>query len=105
MVLNESLKDPDKAIPSGFRPNGKGRKLKNCMISKIKAKSKSETSLKVAVCITMYNENEQELKNTLKGVILNYNELRNDESLNFKKQDFLVFLICDGFENIPDSFK
>jgi len=31
--------------------------------------------------------------------------LRNDESLNFKKDDFIVFLICDGYDRIPESFK
>lgn len=59
----------------------------------------------MAVCITMYNENEKELRNTLTGLIYNYNELRNDESLNFKKDDFIVFLICDGYDRIPESFK
>jgi hypothetical protein len=60
---------------------------------------------KLAVCITMYNENEQELKNTLTGVIHNYNELRIDKSLDLKKEDFVVFLICDGYDRIPESFK
>ena len=63
-----------------------------------------ETKIKLAVCITMYNENEEELKTTLRGVIENYNKLKSDKELNFKKQDLLVFLICDGFERIPESF-
>lgn len=41
----------------------------------------------------------------MKGIISNYNELRNDPTMNFKKDDMFVFLICDGFERIPDSFK
>lgn len=53
----------------------------------------------------MYNEDEQELKNTLTGVLHNYNELKLDKDLNFKKEDFLVFLICDGFDRIPASFQ
>lgn len=53
----------------------------------------------------MYNEDEGELKNTLTGVLNNYNELRADPELNFKKEDFVVFLIIDGYDNIPESFK
>jgi hypothetical protein len=33
----------------------------------------------------MYNEEEKELKETLRGVIHNYNELRADTDLDFKK--------------------
>jgi hypothetical protein len=75
------------------------RKIKNtCLISKVKTKCRLRgTNPKLAVCITMYNENEQELRDTLTGVLHNYNELRLDKSLNFKKEDFVVFLICDGF--------
>jgi len=51
---------------------------------------------KLAVCITMYNEDENEFKNTLSGLLLNYIELRSDPKLNFKKEDFVVFLISDG---------
>ena len=53
--------------------------------------------MKMAVCITMYNENEKELTNTLDGLIFNYNELRNDTKLGFLKDDMVVFLICDGY--------
>ena len=35
----------------------------------------------------------------------NYLYLRSDEILKFKKEDMVVFLICDGFERIPESFK
>jgi Chitin synthase len=83
------------------------RKIKNtCLIAKMKTRNRIKSkNPKMAVCITMYNEDEKELKNTLTGVIYNYNELRNDESLDFKKDDFIVFLICDGYDRIPDSFK
>ena len=83
------------------------RKIKNtCLISKIKTKCRLRgRNPKLAVCITMYNENEQELKNTLTGVIHNYNELRMDKDLDFKKEDFVVFVIVDGFDRIPESFK
>jgi hypothetical protein len=53
----------------------------------------------------MYNEDEDELKTTLTGVISNYNELRNDPDLKFKKNDLIVFLISDGFNGIPESFR
>lgn len=83
------------------------RKIKNnCLIAKIKTKCRLRgKNPKMAVCITMYNEDEQELRNTLTGVLHNYNELRVDKELNFKKEDFIVFLICDGYNNIPASFK
>mmetsp|Transcript_1933 Transcript_1933/g.1388 ORF Transcript_1933/g.1388 Transcript_1933/m.1388 type:complete len:165 (+) Transcript_1933:212-706(+) len=83
------------------------RKIKNTvLISKIKTRNRiKKKNPKMAVCITMYNENESELKDTLAGVIHNYNELRNEEELDFKKEDFVVFLICDGYERIPKSFK
>jgi hypothetical protein len=38
-------------------------------------------------------------------VLLNYNELRDDPLLDFKKEDFVVFLIVDGFDKLTDSFK
>lgn len=83
------------------------RKIKNtCLISKVKTKCRLRgKNPKLAVCITMYNENEQELKDTLSGILHNYNELRSDKELNFKKEDFVVFLICDGYNAIPESFR
>ena len=83
------------------------RKIKNtCLIAKIKTKCRMRgANPKMAVCITMYNEDEQELRNTLTGVIHNYNELRMDKGIDFKKEDFIVFLICDGYDRIPASFK
>jgi len=53
----------------------------------------------------MYNEDEEELKTTLTGCLQNYNCLRVDERHNFTKDDFLVVVVCDGYENIPASFK
>jgi hypothetical protein len=96
-----------KIRPCGFRSSGKMRKIKNtCLISKVKTRCRIRgKNPKVAVCITMYNEDEGELKTTLKGVIHNYNELRLDPTLDFKKEDLVVFLICDGYDRIPESFK
>ena len=53
----------------------------------------------------MYNEDEKELQNTLRGVITNYNFLRIDRFTKFSKDDFLVFVVCDGYEKIPESLK
>ena len=53
----------------------------------------------------MYNEDKEELQDTLRGLMDNYNELRDDTSLNFKSEDMVVFLICDGFDRITDDFK
>jgi len=52
------------------------RKIKNtCLIAKMKTRNRIKSkNPKMAVCITMYNEDEKELKNTLRGVIYNYNE-------------------------------
>ena len=54
----------------------------------------------------MYNEDEGELKNTLRGIVHNYNCFRaEDEKYGLTKDDFTVFIICDGYDRIPDSFK
>ena len=59
----------------------------------------------MAVCITMYNEHVTELKTTLRGLIHNYNCFRSDKKFNVSKDDFLIFLVCDGFDRIPDCIK
>lgn len=64
-----------------------------------------DLSPKMVVCITMYNEKVAELKTTIKGVISNYNELRADKKLKYRKEDMLIFLICDGYDNIKSEFK
>ena len=53
----------------------------------------------------MYNEDENELKTTLKGVIHNYNCFRGDEKFGYTKDDFIIFIVCDGYDKIPESFK
>ena len=66
----------------------------------------------MAICITMYNEDEKELKATLKGIVHNYNCFRADpkqkeaeKSKKLRKDDFCVTIICDGYDKIPESFK
>ena len=59
----------------------------------------------MAVCITMFNEEEAELKTTLKGLLHNYNCLKLDKKHKFTKDDFLVVVICDGYDNLSESLK
>jgi len=76
------------------------------MLSKINARCKIRGSNpKLAVCITMYNEDESELKTTLSGLLHNYNTLRMDDKHAFSKDDFLVAVVVDGYDKIPESFK
>ena len=83
------------------------RQIKNnCLLAKIRMRCRiRKSNPKMAVCITMYNENEAELLHTLSGVIHNYNCLRLDEKTKFTKDDMVVVVICDGYERIPESFK
>ena len=94
-----------KLRPAGFRSNGRHRQVKNTsMISKIKTRCRiRKENPKLAVCITMYNEDEKELQHTLSGCIHNYNCLKKNSE--FTKDDFLVVVICDGYERIPESLK
>ena len=57
--------------PCGFRSNGEIRKIKEtCLLSRIrKLAILNESKPKICVCITMYNETEDELQLTLSGVI------------------------------------
>ena len=53
----------------------------------------------------MYNEEVEELKQTLEGVMYNYSYLCRDPSLDFQEQDILVVLVCDGFDKVSKTFK
>jgi len=54
----------------------------------------------------MYNEDEKELRTTLKGIVHNYNCFRAEkEKYDLTKDDFCVTIICDGYDRIPESFK
>lgn len=96
-----------KVRPAGFRSSGKHRQVKNTsMISKIRTRCRiRKENPKLAVCITMYNEDENELRTTLTGCLQNYNTLKVDPKTNFTKDDFLVVVICDGYDKIPASLK
>lgn len=43
------------------------------------------TQPKLAVCITMYNENESELKATMKGVLQNFKAMNMDPTVGLKQ--------------------
>ena len=76
------------------------------MISKIRTRCRiRKDNPKLAVCITMYNEDEKELQHTLRGCLHNYNCMKLDDKLPFTKDDFLVVVVCDGYERIPESLK
>ena len=92
---------------AGFRKNGKMRHIKKtCLLAKIKTRCRiRKKNPALAVCITMYNEDSNELKNTLRGLIHNYNCFRADPNFSLTKDDFLIFVVCDGYDRIPDDFK
>ena len=107
MVLTKSELNA-KVRGAGFRPDGRARHIKKtCLLSKIYQRCfdirKREPAL--AVCITMYNEHVDELKTTLRGLVHNYNCFRAESSYNIKKDDFLIFIVCDGYDRIPECFK
>jgi hypothetical protein len=55
-------------------------------------------------CITMYNEDLDEFKLTMRGILQNYEVLCQDPKVRMKRNDLLVVLCCDGFDKIPASF-
>ena len=60
---------------------------------------------KLAICITMYNENEDELKTTMRGILQNYNAMYLDPEIKMRQKDMIVVCVCDGFDKIPESFR
>ena len=102
--LNEKLR------PAGFRSNNKHRQIKNtCMISKIRTRCHiRNANPKLAICITMYNEKAEELIKTLEGCLHNYNCMKaaaKDKKQEFTKDDFLIVVIADGYDKIPECMK
>ena len=69
--------------PCGFKFDGKSRMIKStCMLSRMKKLNIIRSTFpKLAICITMYNENEDEFKATLKGVLQNYNAMYMDPTI------------------------
>jgi Chitin synthase len=95
--------------PCGFQKNGQSRAIKStCLIARMKKlttlNKKEKKNPALAVCITMYNENEKELKETISGVLQNYNAMYKDPSLKLRQNDLIVVCVADGYEKIPKSF-
>ena len=95
---------------AGFREDGQARHIKftDCLLSDIRRRCRQRDRVPaMTICITMYNEDENELKNTLRGIVHNYNCFRaeKDQYKHLTKDDFCVMIICDGYDRIPDSFK
>lgn len=58
-------------VPCGFLKNGQIRPIYgNSLIGRIKRYHQNNgTNPKLMVCITMYNEDEEEFKNSMRGVL------------------------------------
>jgi len=85
MGLTSTKKNPI-IRPCGFRTDGSVRKIKDtCLISRMRTLGmKKGSHPKIAVCITMYNELEKELKDTLSGILQNYNAMYMDDDLELR---------------------
>lgn len=66
--------------PCGFRKDGSIRKIKDtCLLARMRNLAMlKDRNPKLAVCITMYNEDEKLLMHTLSGVMQNYNAMYMD---------------------------
>ena len=94
-------------MPCGFGTGGARRRLKkNTLLGKLKERCNQRgRPPKLAVCITMYNEEERELVDTITGVMQNYNALRDDLSCAFTRDDMVVALVADGLDKLTEPFK
>ena len=70
-VVITNTANNEKVRPAGFRSDGKFRQIKStCMMAKVRARCMvRKQNPKMAICVTMYNEREKELKDTLRGLI------------------------------------
>ena len=93
--------------PCGFKANGRPRVIKEtCLISRMrKICLLKEKPIKLCVCITMYNEQEKELIDTLTGVLQNYNAMYMDDEVALRQEDIMVVVVCDGYDQVPKSFR
>lgn len=57
---------------------------------------KAAGQIKNIICITMYNEDKKELKDTMRGVISDAYKMVKENIVNDPKTEFLVVLIADG---------
>ena len=89
----------------GFNKSGKLRPIQgNCMLGRLKRHHQTNgTSPKLMVCVTMYNEDVFEFKQTMRGVLQNFEAMCQDPQIKMKKNDFVLVLICDGIAKIPQT--
>jgi hypothetical protein len=73
--------------PCGFSDDGVLRQVKDtCLLSRMRQLGiLKQQNPRLAVCITMYNETEDELQATLTGVIQNYNAMYMDPDLKLRQ--------------------
>jgi len=92
-------------IPCGFLKNGQIRPIYgNSLIGKMKRfHQRNGTKPKMLTCITMYNEDEFELKYTMRGILQNFEVMIQDPAIKMKKNDLLVVVCCDGLDKVPQS--
>lgn len=55
--------------------------------------------------VTMYNEAEHEIEFTVRGLLQNFQEMKEDPRLSFGDEEMYVVVLCDGHDKIPQSFK
>lgn len=88
-VLTMIKTDPEanNFIPCGFLKNGQIRPIYgNSMLGRIKRHHHNHgTHPKLMVSITMYNEDERELKYSLRGVLQNYEVMSQDPNIGMKR--------------------
>ena len=90
-------------VPCGFLKNGQLRPIYgNSFLGQIKRHHRKRgTRPKLVVCVTMYNEDIYEFKQTMRGVMQNYEAMCQDQQVRMKKNDIIVVFLCDGFAKIP----
>jgi chitin synthase len=101
------IDDGERVYPEGFSfKTGRRTPLHpNTLLKKLDDRRTIEgIKPKLVICVTMYNEDEKELMDTLAGVMDNYVELCNDPTVDFVRDDLICCLVSDGF-SITEDFK
>ena len=106
MSLIKTNRNSTKMLPCGFLKNGNIRPLSSqSLLYKSKRFHETRgTRPKLAICVTMFNENERAFRYTMEGILSNYESLSTDPNVKLHRHDFFVFVVCDGFDRIPESF-
>jgi len=84
------------------------------LFHQIKPNVTNGKKIKLAIGITMYNEDWEEFHRTIKGVVQGIADLYNDHKISMKehaepwdsfKEQFIIILLADGYQNINKEFK